>query len=67
MKVTKKEWEKWRMLRTHGDVKILSIHANVSRVTITKALNKGECSVELFSRISEFYNNRQNLMTCNTH
>ncbi len=55
--------EKWKLLRCQGDVKQLAKDFETSEVTITKALNKGKSSLELFEKLKTFYQEREKQIT----
>lgn len=50
----------WKLFRERGDVKRLVESTQLSKRTILKALNVGECSEATFNKISKFFNERIN-------
>lgn len=59
MHIPQEAKEKWNSLKQHGDVQTISDGCEYNRDTISKALNGTECTVEVFSIIQDFYNQRQ--------
>jgi hypothetical protein len=60
MQIEKKQLREWKLLKEQGDVtEIMRRAGNVSRVTISNALNKGTASVRVYEAILTFYNERK--------
>jgi hypothetical protein len=59
MKIPTEVKTKWESLKQHGDIESISGESNLSRHTITGALNGDECTMDVFTAIQNFYNKRQ--------
>lgn len=62
MNIPKHILKEWSALRERGDVQELERLANVSHVTVRKALNAGKCNERVFKAISGFYRERKKLL-----
>jgi hypothetical protein len=59
MKVTTDIKKRWNDLRQYGDIEAIVKKSGLSRYTIMAAMDGGECSMEAFAYIQNFYNDRQ--------
>jgi len=62
MNIPKGILKKWKGLKSSRDIAALASLTQKSRMTISRALNDGECSVEVFVVISDFYKQREELL-----
>ena len=62
MTIPNKITEKWKLLRSKGDIALLANKAKVTTVTIRTAMKDNECSDEVFKVIADFYEERAQLI-----
>jgi len=59
MIVPKKIRDKWKLLKTGGDVSYIAGMLQISTRNVSRAFNGEPCSDEVFDAISEFYKKRE--------
>lgn len=53
--------DKWQELGSHGDIQKIADASGLSYQTVWSALKSGECSVNTFNAIAEFYAEREEM------
>lgn len=59
MKVPKEVKKGWDVLRQRGDIDEICRQSRFGRSTIGDALNGGDCTMDVFTAIQKFYNERK--------
>lgn len=59
MTVDKKIRKIWNDLYEHGDVQAAAIEADLSELTVSRALNNGRCSTNTFNKLNTFFLNKK--------
>ena len=55
MIVPKKLLNKWKVLRSEHDVRLISSEVGVSTVTVSEVFRTGKCNDSLFEAMAKFY------------
>lgn len=58
MRVPTSQFNKWRIKYQHGDVAKIAEQSNISRQTISRALNGGSCDQSTIDAIENYYSKK---------
>jgi len=59
MKIPNPIKQKWQKLKEHGDVNAIAEANDISRQTISGAMNGSGCTMDVFIMIRDFYDKRE--------
>lgn len=58
MTIPAEQFEKWKQLKSHGDLSKISKESGIHIVTLSNVFRKGTCSPKVYEAIAKFYAER---------
>lgn len=62
MKIPDDLFEKWKMLRSHGDGKKIAEQKGINIMDVSRAFTLQECSDQTFKAIADFYEAKKEMV-----